>query len=320
MLAGSSPVNLSEMLMDYTKDVLGRLVIERKLSGTGKDDGTVFNKLVNEVVSRLNGWDLKADKVYKELDQFFEKMISEHRDQLVDDDNSERVKDFVDVLLNIHEDSNRFPIDRDTVKAIVLNMIIAGTDTSAILLEWTMSELLRHPQVMQQLLNEVRTIMGENVHVNDSDLEQMKYLKAVIKETLRLHPPIPLLIFRQPTQDTEILGYDVPAGRAVTINCWAIQRDPISWDEPEKFKPERFLISSTDFRGQDLQLIPFPAGRRMCPGISLAMANIEFLLANLLLKFDWTLPGGVDGGTLDMSERFGISLSRNTLLFAVALQ
>lgn len=118
----------------------------------------------------------------------------------------------------------------------------------------------------------------------------MKYLKAVIKETLRLHPPIPLLVPRESTKDVKINGYDIAAGTRVITNAWAIHRDPTTWEEPEEFHPERFLNSTIDFKGQDFKLIPFGSGRRGCPGISFAIANNELVLANLLSKFNWALP------------------------------
>ena len=165
---------------------------------------------------------------------------------------------------------------------------------------------------------EVRGIKGEEGDIKEENLEQMKYLKAVIKETLRLHLPVPLLIPRQSTQDTKIYGYDIPAKAGVIVNCWAIHRNPAYWDEPEKFNPERFMNSTVDFRGQDFEFIPFGAGRRMCPGISFAMASSQLVLANILHKFDWELPDGLCGETLEMSESFGINMHRNTPLFAVA--
>ena len=197
-------------------------------------------------------------------------------------------------------------------------MFSGGTDTTYTVLEWAVTELLRHPIVMEELQKEVRGITGEKLYVNEDDLEQMKYLKAVIKETFRLHPPIPLLVPRQSTQETKIHGYDIPAGIAVITNAWAIHRDPASWDEPEKFMPERFIDSSIDFRGQDFELIPFGAGRRMCPGIMFATANNELVLANLMHKFDWMLPGGAKGETLDMTECTGLTTHRKIPLLATA--
>ncbi|GAB2269752.1 hypothetical protein Dimus_004674 [Dionaea muscipula] len=205
-----------------------------------------------------------------------------------------------------------FPVGRDTIKALIMDVFAAGIDTTYTVLEWAMTELLRHPLVMKQLQAEVRGIVGTREEISESDLEEMKYLKAVMKETLRLHPPIPLLVPR------ELNGYDISAGTRVFINAWAIHTDPVHWEEPEKFRPERFLDSSVDFKGQDFPLIPFGAGRRGCPGISFAVANNEFVLANLMHRFDWALTAATEGATLDMSETAGLTAHRKNPLITVA--
>ncbi|XP_010696008.1 cytochrome P450 736A117 [Beta vulgaris subsp. vulgaris] len=338
--AETTPVNLSEMFIEFTNDTICRVAFGRKYDGKG--DGIGFNDVMKEFnkvlaefnvgdfipwlawIDRFNGWDAKVDKIAKKFDQFLEKVVREHQDLLnncrkyEDSNNDEKMKDFVDVLLDVQRDQTP-PIDRDSIKALILDMFSAGTDTTSTLLEWTMTELLRHPIVMKETQKEVRDITGEAVDVKEDDLEHMVYLKAVIKETLRLHLPVPLLIPRQSTQETKIYGYTVPARTGVIINGWAIHRDPASWDEPEKFNPQRFLNSPTDFRGHDLQFIPFGAGRRMCPGISFAMASSQLLLANLMHKFDWELPGKAEVDSMDMSESFGINMHRGTPLFAVAI-
>ncbi|XP_022842965.1 cytochrome P450 71A8-like [Olea europaea var. sylvestris] len=172
---------------------------------------------------------------------------------------------------------------------------------------------------MKKLQNEVRGILNGKQDIAHNDLENMHFLKAVIKETLRCHPPVPFLA-RIASEDVEIMGYDVEAGTMILTNSWAIGRDPASWEEPEKFQPQRFLNSSIDFRGLDFQLIPFGAGRRGCPGIGFAMATIEFALANLVQKFDWKLPNGEKGEDLDMTEYPGVTVRRKKPILAVATQ
>lgn len=154
-------------------------------------------------------------------------------------------------------------------------------------------------------------------HINQDDIDNMKYLKAVLKETLRLHPPIPTLVPRVASQDVKIMGYDVMKGTSVIINAWALARDPKVWDEPDEFKPERFLDCAIDYKGLDFDLIPFGAGRRGCPGIAFAMTTNENVLANLLLKFDWELPNGKEED-LDMTERPGLAIRKKTPLLAIA--
>lgn len=154
-------------------------------------------------------------------------------------------------------------------------------------LEWVMTRLLRHPRVLKKVQNEIMGIANSKPDIAEIDLDQMHNLNAVIKETLRLYPPIPLLAPRESTKDVKIKGYDIAARTMVLVNAWTIGRDPSLWDEPE-----RFLNSAVDFEGHDFRLIPFGAGRRGCQGQMFAMTTIELVLANLVRKFDWALPCG----------------------------
>ncbi|GMP35352.1 hypothetical protein CsSME_00007822 [Camellia sinensis var. sinensis] len=231
---------------------------------------------------------------------------------------NEGKEDFLDILLRIYKDSSGISIDRDSIKAVVLTTFAAGTDTTSTFLEWAMTGLLRYPRVMKKAQNEVREVVSGKHDITDDDLEKMHYLRVVIKEVFRFHPPIPLLVPRKARHDIKVMGYDVAVGTMVMINAWAIGRDPAVWDEPEEFRPERFLNSAIDYKGMDFQLIPFGARRRGCPGISFVMAVNELVLANLLHKFDWELPGGAKAEDLDMTECPGVTIHRGIPLLAVA--
>ncbi|KAK4479375.1 hypothetical protein RD792_014887 [Penstemon davidsonii] len=331
-IRGSRSVNLSEMFSGLTNDVVCRSALGKKYSEG--EIGKKFLMLLQEFVdllgsfsigvfipwlswiNRVNGFDARVDRVAKELDDFLEGVIEERMKFSPSEQNGEN---FVDILLDIYRNNTTgVSIDRDSIKAIILDVFSAGTDTSSTVLEWAMAELIRHPEVMRKLQLEVRGIVKDKHGITNNDMEKMCYLKAVMKETLRYHTPIPLLVPRVATKDVKINGYDVSSGTMVMINAWAIGRDSDSWIEPEMFKPERFLNSSIDFKGLDFELIPFGAGRRGCPGIAFAMATNEFVLANLVKEFDWELPGGAEGKDLDMTERPGLTIQRNVPLLVVA--
>uniref|UniRef100_A0A453JTG9 Uncharacterized protein n=1 Tax=Aegilops tauschii subsp. strangulata TaxID=200361 RepID=A0A453JTG9_AEGTS len=149
------------------------------------------------------------------------------------------------------------------------------TESSAVTMEWAMSELLRRPDAAAAATDELDRVVGRSRWVEESDLARLPYIDAVVKETMRLHPVGPLLVPHMAREDTLVAGYDVPAGARVLVNVWAIARDPASWpDRPDEFRPERFAGSAVDVRGQHFELLPFGAGRRICPAYGLAMKVI----------------------------------------------
>lgn len=201
-------------------------------------------------------------------------------------------------------------------------MFAAGTDTSSLVLELAMAELMRNPQLMTKLQSEVRknTPKGQEM-VEEENLAGMAYLRAVVKETLRLHPPAPLLLPHISMATCDVDGYTIPSGTRVTINAWAISRDPESWEKPEEFMPERFMdggsAATIDFKGKDFEFVPFGAGRRICPGLNFGLATVEIMLANLMYCFDWGLPAGMEKEDIDMTEVFGLTVHPKEKLILV---
>ncbi|KAH1063713.1 hypothetical protein J1N35_028700 [Gossypium stocksii] len=225
-------------------------------------------------------------------------------------------EDLVDLLLRLQEDGE-FPLTDNNIKAILFDVFTAGSETSATAVEWAMSEMIKNPRVMTKAQAEVRKLFEGKGNVDEPGVHQLKYLKCVIKETLRLHPVIPLLIPRESSRNCVVNGFEIPAKTRVIVNAWAIGRDPNYWVEPEKFEPERFVNSSVDFMGTNFEFIPFGAGRRICPGILFALANVELPLAQMLFHFDWKLPGEMKHEDMDMTEKFGISMKRENDLVLV---
>lgn len=192
-------------------------------------------------------------------------------------------------------------------------MFSGGTETSSNLLEWTMSELMRNPEAMEKVQAEVRRVFGGHGKVDERRLDELIYLKSVIKETLRFHPPIPMLV-RECREKCEINGYDIPTKSRVILNVWAIGKDQNYWVEPNKFVPERFLDNSIDHKGTNFEFIPFGAGRRVCPGILFGMVSVEYTLSQLLYHFDWKLPDQMNPENLDMTEVVTAGLQRKNNL------
>ncbi|KAL1363827.1 phenylacetaldehyde oxime monooxygenase CYP71AN24-like isoform X2 [Arachis hypogaea] len=195
------------------------------------------------------------------------------------------------------------------------DMFVAGSDTVSTTIEWVFAELANNPKTMKKIQEEVRRIVGGKSMIEENDLNQMKYMKCVIKETLRLHPPGPLLIPRETANSVEIKGYHIPKKVTVYINSYAIHRDPKLWDNAEEFIPERFEgTQQADYKGIGFQLIPFGIGRRACPGVSFAVASLEYVMANLLYLFDWKVPNN-NGALIDMSELSGLTISKKHPLY-----
>ncbi|CAI0455250.1 unnamed protein product [Linum tenue] len=264
----------------------------------------------SNLVRLVSGTERKLKKLHLEADVILEQVIGDHR---VDggggvDDHD---KDLVDVLLNLST-KNRglgFSITHLEIKAVILEVFLAGVETSATTMDWTMAEMIKDGRVLRKAQEEVRQVYRGNQNVDESNLHELKYLDLVIKESLRLHPALPLLFPRESREKVEICGYEIPAKTKVIVNAWAIGRDPRYWAESE-----RFLDCSINYRGSDFEFIPFGAGRKMCPRLLYATAIVKLTLANLLYHFDWKVPDGIKPENLDMTEVFTLVVGRKSSL------
>ncbi|KAL5218921.1 hypothetical protein ABZP36_019605 [Zizania latifolia] len=195
-----------------------------------------------------------------------------------------------------------------------------GNDSSSITLHWAMAELMLNPRVLKKVQDEIRAVVGKKERVQHDDMRKLKYLRMVVKETLRLHPPATLLIPRETIRHINVGGYDIPAKTKVIVNAWAIGRDPKIWKDPEEFCPDKFEETDIDFNGAHFELIPFGSGCRICPGLAMAVLNMEFILANMLFCFNWELPEGMRKEDIDMKEAGGLLYHKKTPLLLLAIR
>lgn len=271
----------------------------------------------SRLVGLLSGAVRRAEECRDTVFGILDGIIKEHL-QRMDSGGAGEAEDLLDVLLKIYKDGSlQIPLDMDVLKAVIFDIFGAGSETSATTLEWAIAELIRNPKAMQRATAEVREAFGARGAVAEHALGELRYLHLVIRETFRLHTPLPLLLPRQSQEPCHVLGYDVPAGTTVLVNVWALGRDGRYWPgDPEEFRPERFEAeaSAVEFKGADFELLPFGAGRRMCPGMSFGLANVELALASLLFHFDWEAPGVSDPAEFDMTEAFGITARRKANL------
>ncbi|PRQ17170.1 putative premnaspirodiene oxygenase [Rosa chinensis] len=328
-------INLNELTHFLSNRVLCRSAFGKKYDGAG---GVISKNRIFELLeeamnllggfcisdflpwmgwlNKFNGLEKRVDKCFKGLDSFYDKVIEEHLDPKRPTPEHE---DLVDVLLRVQKDpSQAIALTNDQIKGVITDIFIAGTDTSSATVVWTMAELIRNPLVMRNAQDEVRGVVKAQGKVEESDLSELMYLKLVIKESFRLHPPVPSLVPRVTTESCTIEGYEIPAKTMVFILAKMIGRDPKCWENPNEFFPERFLDSSIDYKGNHFELLPFGAGRRGCPGMNFAMQLVELTLANLLYRFDWELPDGMKREDLNMEEAAGITVQNKVPLYLAA--
>ncbi|XP_030523760.1 cytochrome P450 84A1-like [Rhodamnia argentea] len=338
-VAGSigTTVNIGELVFALTRDITYRAAFGA--SATERQDEFMgilqeFSKLFGAFnladfipcLGRVDpqGINQRLVKARQSLDGFIDKIVDDHMEKKANTTPGEEAEtDMVDDLLTIYSEEttedleNSIKLTKDNIKAIIMDVMFGGTETVASAIEWVMAELMRSPEDLKKVQKELADVVGLHRRVKESDFENLTYLRCVIKETLRLHPPIPLLL-HETAEDVEVSGYFIPARTRVMINAWAIGRDPSSWEDPDTFKPSRFLSEGApDFKGSNFEFIPFGSGRRSCPGMQLGLYGLEYAVADLLHCFTWELPNGMKPGEMDMSDMFGLTAPRAHRLVAI---
>ncbi|KAK4778927.1 hypothetical protein SAY86_006455 [Trapa natans] len=333
-MAGREPVRIGQLLNLCATNALGRVMIGRRVFGddSGKEDAKAeeFKSMVVELMVLagvfnigdfvpalawldLQGVEAKMKKLHKRFDAFLSAIVEEHKVA----GSGERHHDLLTTLVSLMDstaDEEGGKLTDTEIKALLLNMFTAGTDTTSSTVEWALAELIRHPHILSRVRDELDAVVGRDRLVTELDLPGLTYLQAVIKENFRLHPSTPLSLPRIASESCEINGCHIPKGATLLVNVWAIARDPDVWSEPLVFRPERFLPggdkAGVDVKGSDYELIPFGAGRRICAGMSLGIRMVHLLTATLVHAFDWELAGGQAAENLDMDEAYGLTLQR----------
>ncbi|KAK4262103.1 hypothetical protein QN277_027706 [Acacia crassicarpa] len=331
-------VNIGELVFSLTKNITYRAAF----GSTSQEGQGEFIAILQEF-SKLFGAFNMADfipglawvdpqglndrlaKARGSLDSFIDKIIDAHMNNKKQPDEE---GDMVDELLVFYGEGeskvsesddlqNSIKLTRDNIKAIIMDVMFGGTETVASAIEWALAELMRSPEDLKRVQQEMAEVVGLDRRVEESDIEKLTYLKCCLKETLRLHPPIPLLL-HETAEDAMVSGYFVPKKSRVMINAWAIGRDRNAWDNADSFKPSRFLGEGVpDFKGSNFEFIPFGSGRRSCPGMQLGLYGLELSVAYLLHCFSWELPDGMKPSDMDMSDVFGLTAPRASRLIAV---
>ncbi|XP_043704646.1 geraniol 8-hydroxylase-like [Telopea speciosissima] len=330
-------VDIGQAAFTTTLNLLSNTIFSVDLVGPDSETGQEFKALVWRMVEEVGKTNLSdffpilrpldpqgirrrmtiyARRIYKLFDEMIDQRLYS-RGSLPSP--STRNNDLLDVLLDhFHDSTSEF--GRPDIKALLAEIFVAGTDTTSTTLEWALAELLHNPDSMAKVQSELQENVGGGKQVEETDVARLPYLQAVVKETLRLHPPISV-VPRKAETEVEICGFTIPKDAQVLVNLWAIFRDPGIWTNPVAFVPERFLGSSRfDFRGQDFELIPFGAGRRICPGMPFALRMVHLMLASLLQSFDWKIEDGRSPKDMDMTDKFGTSLHKALPLSAIPIE
>ncbi|KAL1190454.1 Cytochrome P450 81D11 [Cardamine amara subsp. amara] len=310
-LHGFVEVEMKSLLTNLASNNIIRMVAGKRYYGENNDEAKLVRELVLEVVNNAGAgnpadyltilrWFTNFEKRIKNLgnrfDAFLQRLLDEKRGE-----KKEKGETMIDHLLSQQEIQPDYYTDV-IIKGIILTLIVAGTDTSSGTLEWAMSNLVNHPEVLKKARIEIDEKVGLDRLVDEQDIVNLPYLQNIVSETLRLYPAVPLLLPHLSSEDCQVGGYDVPRGTMVLVNAWAMHRDPKLWEDPEIFKPERF-----EKEGEAEKLMPFGMGRRACPGAGLAQRLVSLALGTLVQCFEWERVGEE---LVDMTEDKGATLPK----------
>ncbi|KAF8013634.1 hypothetical protein BT93_I1482 [Corymbia citriodora subsp. variegata] len=301
---------------------------KRYLSGDGgeEEESTRCRKALGDFFYLGRVAEMK--RTAKELDWVFGRWVEDHRKTRAVTKVEDNEQDFIHFMLSAMEleegkysvqeadtiiKATCLPLGNDAHSFILPSVILGGNDTTVLTLTWALSLLLNNPLSLKRAQDELDVQVGKHRQVEESDIKNLTYLQAVVKETLRLYPVLPLSVQREAMEDCIVAGFHVPAGTRLMVNLWKLLRDPRIWSCASEFQPERFLTdhAHVDVRGHSFEYIPFGSGRRMCPGVSFGLQVVQLILARLLHAFKLER---VSGSEVDMSESPGLTMPRATPL------
>ncbi|KAF3787775.1 Geraniol 8-hydroxylase [Nymphaea thermarum] len=325
--AAGRPVNIGKCTFTTSLNLLSRTVFSEDVVDVESESAGEFKSLAWELsqsVLKANiadyfpmlrlvdpqGIRRRSKALLKEMFDFLDKLIDKRLQSYgTGEGRKKESEDFFDVLLRlVATPSSGFT--RQNIRPLLTDIFVAGAESTSITVEWAMAELLRHPDKMAAARSELKQAIGIGRAVQESDIPRLPYLHAVVKETLRLHTPGPILLPRRADVTVQVAGFTIPKHTEVLVNAWAICRDDAYWENATSFLPERFIGSDVDFNGKHYQFIPFGAGRRMCVGKPLAERMVHLVLASLLNAFTWELPQGMEPEQLDMEAKDGVTLPK----------
>ncbi|KAF5186706.1 Cytochrome p450 [Thalictrum thalictroides] len=349
--SSGSVVNVSNEVTMLSNNIISRMMWNLRCSGEDEEGKEIISIIrdcteilaqfnLSDFIRFLGKFDLqgirkRAMMIHSRYDAILEIIINKQLEErkkmkqerkLQGDVNRDEHKsnNFLNILLDAMEDENaKTRVTIENIKALMFDFLNAGTDTSATVVEWSLSELINHPKIMDKARQEIDTIVGRDRLIQESDLPNLPYLQAIFKEALRLHPPVTLFA-RESLQDCKVGCYDIPAKTVLFLNVWSINRDPNYWKTPLEFRPERFMRDNDqkedddkehllEYKGNHFDYLPFGAGRRGCPGMSLAALISPRILALLIQCFNWKIAPNDDGVVpklVDLTERPGLTVPK----------
>ncbi|XP_010250222.1 PREDICTED: geraniol 8-hydroxylase-like [Nelumbo nucifera] len=328
-----TPVNVADSMFVVSSNLTSNIAFSKSLFDTTKKEGRELKDMVWEVLETVavpnladmlpflkvfdpQGLKRRLSKVGMRFDKFLEQLIDERLKEREKGFKKNGKMDMLDVFLDYRseKEDELKQFSRVDIKGILLDMFMAGGDTTSSTIEWGMTEILKKQESHKKILAELDQVVGKHRFVEESDIPKLTYFQAAVKEVFRLHPAVPLLVPRRTNEACEVSGYSVPKHAILFLNVWGMGRDPKIWPEPCEFKPERFLGSSVDVKGQDFEILPFGTGRRSCVGMPLGHRMVHYSLASLLHAFEWDFPSDV---LEDTTEKVGITLQKVKVLIGV---